>query len=80
LVDIEFKRHDPRKIVETHLVQFNMKWYMHENSLYEKIFRGLDLMRKFKEDSKPCLEINKLVFSFFKNTSETVFQRYYKEN
>jgi hypothetical protein len=40
LVDIEFKRHDPHKIVENHLAQFNMKQYMHENSSYEEIFRG----------------------------------------
>jgi hypothetical protein len=41
LVDIEFKRHDPHKIVENHLDQFNMKIYVHENSLYEEILRGV---------------------------------------
>jgi hypothetical protein len=41
LVDIEFKRHDPHKIVENHLAQFNMKRYVHENSLYDEIFRGV---------------------------------------
>jgi hypothetical protein len=41
LVDIEFKRHDPRNILENHLAQFNMKWYMHENSLYDEISRGV---------------------------------------
>jgi hypothetical protein len=41
LVDIEFKRHNPCKIVENHLAQFNMKWYMHENSPYDEIFRGV---------------------------------------
>jgi hypothetical protein len=41
LVDIEFKKHDPHKIVENHLAQFNMKWYMHENSPYDEIFRGV---------------------------------------
>jgi hypothetical protein len=40
LVDIEFKRHDPHKIVENHLAQFNMKIYVHENSPYDEIFRG----------------------------------------
>ena len=40
LVDIEFKRHDPHKIVENHLAQFNMKRYVHENSPYDEIFRG----------------------------------------
>jgi hypothetical protein len=41
LVDIEFKRHNPCKIVENHLAQFNMKRYMHENSPYDEIFRGV---------------------------------------
>ena len=30
LVDIEFKRHDPHRMVENHFVQFNMKIYIHE--------------------------------------------------
>jgi hypothetical protein len=30
---------DPHKIVENHMAQFNMKWYIHENSPYEKMFR-----------------------------------------
>jgi hypothetical protein len=29
LVDIEFKRHDPHKVVENHLAQYNMKIYIH---------------------------------------------------
>jgi hypothetical protein len=41
LVDIEFKRHNPCKIVENHLSQINMKQYMHENALYDDIFRGV---------------------------------------
>jgi hypothetical protein len=41
LVDIEFKRHDPHKIVENHLAQFNMKRYVHENSPHDEIFRGV---------------------------------------
>jgi hypothetical protein len=41
LVDIEFKKHDPHKIVENHLAQFNMKRYMHENSPpYDEMFKG----------------------------------------
>jgi hypothetical protein len=40
LVDIEFKRHDPQKIVENHLAQYNLKTYMHENSPHDEIFRG----------------------------------------
>jgi hypothetical protein len=41
LVDIEFKRHDPHKIVENHLAQFNMKICVHENSRYDEIFKGV---------------------------------------
>jgi hypothetical protein len=41
LVDIDFKKHDPHKIVENHLAWFNMKRYMHENSPYDEIFRGV---------------------------------------
>jgi hypothetical protein len=41
LVDIEFKKHDPHKIVENHVAQFNMKWYIHENSPYDEMFRGV---------------------------------------
>jgi hypothetical protein len=40
LVDIEFKIHDPHKIVENHLDQYNMKRYNHEESPYDEIFRG----------------------------------------
>jgi hypothetical protein len=41
LVYIEFKRHEPHKIVENHLAQFNMKRYVHENSPYDEIFKGV---------------------------------------
>jgi hypothetical protein len=40
LVDIEFKRHDPQKIMENHLAQYNLKKYMHENSPHDEIFKG----------------------------------------
>jgi hypothetical protein len=56
-----------------------MKRYVHENSPYDGIFRGLYLMRKFKVDSKPYPQINKLVLSVFKNRGAIVYQRYYKE-
>jgi hypothetical protein len=41
LVDIEFKKHDPHRIVENHLAQFNMKRYIHDNCPYDKMFRGV---------------------------------------
>jgi hypothetical protein len=40
LVDIEFKRHDPQKIVKNHLSLYNLKKYVHENSPQDEIFRG----------------------------------------
>ena len=40
LVEIEFKRHDPHRMVENHLAQFNMKRYIHEDSPYDNVFRG----------------------------------------
>jgi hypothetical protein len=40
LVDIKFKRHDPHKVVENHLAQYNLKRYIHEESPYDDIFRG----------------------------------------
>jgi hypothetical protein len=46
LVDIKFKRHNPHRIVENHLALFNMKRYVHDNSLYDEIFRGV---RYYKE-------------------------------
>jgi hypothetical protein len=41
LVDIEFKKHDPHRVVENHLAQFNMKRYIHEDSPYDEVFRGV---------------------------------------
>jgi hypothetical protein len=37
LVDIEYKRHDPHRVVENHLSQFNMKKYIHEDSPYDEV-------------------------------------------
>ena len=41
LVDIKFKRHDPYQIVENNLAQCNMKIYMHEDSPYDDVFKGV---------------------------------------
>jgi hypothetical protein len=53
LVEIKFKRHNPHKIVENHLAQFNMKIYVHE------IFKGVksyeevqDRFQTFPPDQK----------------------------
>jgi hypothetical protein len=41
LVDIEFKRHDPHKVVENHLAHFNMRRYIHKDSPYDDVFKGV---------------------------------------
>ena len=41
LVEIEFKRHDPQKILENNLTQYNFKKYVNENSPHDEIFRGV---------------------------------------
>jgi hypothetical protein len=39
----------------------------------------LGLMRRYRTDSKPCPQINKLVLSVFKSTGGIAYRRYYKE-
>jgi hypothetical protein len=40
LVNIEFKKHDPQKIVGNHMALSNLKIYKHEDSPHDEIFRG----------------------------------------
>jgi hypothetical protein len=40
LVDIEFNKHDPNKVVRNHLVSCGLKRYEHEDSPHEEIFWG----------------------------------------
>jgi hypothetical protein len=54
LVDIEFKKHDPSKVVSNHLVSCSLKRCEHEDSPHDEIFQG---MRSFSEvliRFKPC--------------------------
>jgi hypothetical protein len=41
LVGIGLKKHDLHKIIENHLAQFNMKRYVHKDSPYDEIFKGV---------------------------------------
>jgi hypothetical protein len=41
LVDTEYKRNDPHRVVETHISHCNMKIYIHKYSPYDEIFRGV---------------------------------------
>jgi hypothetical protein len=41
LVNIEFKKHDPQKIVGNHLALYNLKKYEHEVSPQDEIFQGV---------------------------------------
>jgi hypothetical protein len=38
LVDIEFKKHDPSKVVRNHLASCGFKRYEHEDSPHDEIF------------------------------------------
>jgi hypothetical protein len=46
LVNIEFKNHDPQKIVGNHMALYNLKRYEHEYSPHNEIFQGA---RSYKE-------------------------------
>jgi len=41
LVYIDYERHDPHRVVENNLSQFNMKRYIHEDSPYDEFFKGV---------------------------------------
>jgi hypothetical protein len=41
LVDIEFKKHDPSKVVSNHLTSCGLKRYEHEDSPHDEIFQGV---------------------------------------
>jgi hypothetical protein len=52
LVDIEFKKHDPSKVVSNHLASCGLKRYEHEDSPHDEIFRGREVLRgSSKSDS-----------------------------
>jgi hypothetical protein len=41
LVDIDFKKHDPNKVVSNHMASCGLKRYEHEDSPHDEIFRGV---------------------------------------
>jgi hypothetical protein len=41
LVNIEFKKHDPQKVMGNHMASCNLKKYEHEESPQDEIFRGV---------------------------------------
>jgi hypothetical protein len=41
LVDIEFKKNDPSKVVRNHLASCSLKRYEHEDSPHYEIFQGM---------------------------------------
>jgi hypothetical protein len=41
LVNIEFKKHDPQKVVGNHMANCNLKKYEHEESLQDEMFQGV---------------------------------------
>jgi hypothetical protein len=54
LVDIEFKKHDPSKVVSNHLASHGLKRYEHEDSPHDEIFWGA------KSFSKVLIQIQDL--------------------
>jgi hypothetical protein len=44
LVDIEFKKHDPSKVVSNHLASCGLKRYEHEDSPHDEIFLGCEVL------------------------------------
>jgi hypothetical protein len=47
LVDIEFKKYDPSKVVSNHLASCGLKRYEHEDSPHDDIFWGARSFSKF---------------------------------
>jgi hypothetical protein len=41
LVNIEFKKHDPQKVMGNHMASCNLKKYEHEESPQDEMFRGV---------------------------------------
>jgi hypothetical protein len=41
LVNIEFKKHDPQKVMGNHMANYNLKKYEHEESPQDEMFRGV---------------------------------------
>jgi hypothetical protein len=41
LVSIEYKKHDPQRVVSNHLANCGLKIFEHENSPSDDIFRGV---------------------------------------
>jgi hypothetical protein len=78
LVDIEFKRHDPCKVVENHLAQFNMKIYVHEISLYDEIFRGVKSYEEVQDRFQTLPPDQQVGFIIFQKHRRTTYRRYYK--
>jgi hypothetical protein len=47
LVDIEFKEHNPTKIVSNHMVSCGLKRYEHKDSPHDEIFQGVRSYSEF---------------------------------
>jgi hypothetical protein len=58
LVNIEFKKHDPQKIVGNHMALYNLKRYEHEDSPQDEIFRGARSYQEVLSESKLWLQTN----------------------
>jgi hypothetical protein len=77
LVDIEYKRHDPHRVVEIHLDQFNMKRYIHPMT---KFSEELDHMMRLYPYFKVFLKNNSQASSAFKSTEGTIYPKSCRKN
>jgi hypothetical protein len=51
LVDIEFKKHDPHKIIGNHMASCNLKRYEHEDSPQDEMFSRSKVLSRGPESS-----------------------------
>jgi hypothetical protein len=78
LVNIEFKKHDPQKVVGNHMASCNLKKYEHEESPQDEVFRGV---RSYQEvlSRVRALSPDKMVdFYNFQKHRRSSLPKYYK--
>jgi hypothetical protein len=79
LVDIEFKKHDPNKVVSNHMASCGLKIYEHEDSPHDEIFRGV---RSYSEVLSRIQALPPgiwLISINFRSTEEVASLKFYRE-
>jgi hypothetical protein len=73
LVHIEFKKHDPHRVVSNHMANYGLKIFEHENSPHDDFFEVRDLISKFWVGYKPCRIKRGPMFSNSRNICGVAF-------